>query len=213
MARLVRLIAPVVLVVLAGLLLIDRPLEGQGKSQQPSPVTIAGPLPVPTTGTSTVSGNVTASQGGSWTVGITGTPNINVLNWPSSGGVESSGEPVNYMLTCGPTNWSGCGPVYYDVPAGKRLIIEYLSLDAEGMPEGDAAALNVTTIVRGSGAFFFLPSSPVMVRGNSVNSQTVRLYADPSTSVAFFGYRMSGTGSDPATLYRYSFAGRLIPVS
>src|SRR5215471_3144867 len=39
-------------------------------------VRIVNPVPVPVTGTSTVSGTVSAAQSGVWNVGITGTPTV-----------------------------------------------------------------------------------------------------------------------------------------
>src|SRR5215467_10320755 len=39
-------------------------------------VNIVNPLPVPVTGSTTISGTVAATQSGSWNVGITGTVNV-----------------------------------------------------------------------------------------------------------------------------------------
>jgi len=57
-----------------------------------SPVSIASPLPLPITGTATVSGTVGATQSGTWNVGITGQPvNVNVANSPA---VSLAGTPT-----------------------------------------------------------------------------------------------------------------------
>lgn len=57
-----------------------------------SPVSIASPLPLPVTGTATVSGTVGATQSGAWNVGITGQPvNVNVANSPA---VSLAGNPT-----------------------------------------------------------------------------------------------------------------------
>lgn len=57
-----------------------------------SPVSIASPLPLPVTGTATVSGTVGATQSGAWNVGITGQPvNVNVANSPA---VSLAGTPT-----------------------------------------------------------------------------------------------------------------------
>jgi len=216
--RFLRFSVPIALVALGGLFLIERGLEGQGQSQGQgkgsTSVTIVGPLPVPTTGTSTVSGTVAATQSGPWNVGISGAPNVNVLNTPlPTREVDIAREPVNFMFFCGPTSDTGCNvPTPYKVPAGKRLIIEYVSLAAENLPVGDAAYVSITTIAGGQGAFFFLPPPPLVLHGSSINSQSVRLYADPLSSVSMQANRLSAAGGGPATLYIMSYAGYLVPV-
>src|SRR5215831_20547904 len=56
----------------------------QAAAQQGPPtglaVNIVNPLPVPVTGSTTVSGTVGATQSGNWNVGILGTPAVTVAN-------------------------------------------------------------------------------------------------------------------------------------
>src|SRR5215831_8923830 len=61
----------------------------QAAAQPPGPpgglaVNIVNPVPVPVTGSTTVSGTVAATQSGSWSVGIQGTPQVQVTNLSSS---------------------------------------------------------------------------------------------------------------------------------
>lgn len=71
---------------LAGFLMNSKPAAaGDGGPT----VTIGGPLPVPVTGTATVSGTIAATQSGAWSVGISGTPNVNIASLPA---VQLSGN-------------------------------------------------------------------------------------------------------------------------
>ena len=60
---------------------------GPGATQ----VSIMSPLPLPITGTATVSGTVGATQSGAWNVGISGTPTVNVGAMPA---VSINGTPT-----------------------------------------------------------------------------------------------------------------------
>src|SRR5258708_66895 len=72
----------------AGMIMNSHPVSAQQGPPGGLAVKIVGPLPVPTTGSSTVSGTVGATQSGQWNVGITGTPNVAV-----PGGVGINGTP------------------------------------------------------------------------------------------------------------------------
>src|SRR5216684_715917 len=73
----------------AGMIMNSHPVSAQQGPPDGLAVKIVGPLPVPTTGSSTVSGTVGATQSGQWNVGITGTPNVAV-----PGGVSINGTPT-----------------------------------------------------------------------------------------------------------------------
>jgi hypothetical protein len=69
-----------------------------------------------------------------------------------------------------------------DVPAGKRLVIEYISANVE-----DATLNNMTIQTTAGGstvAHYFLLTPPPETSTISIGSQAVRLYADPSTQVS-----------------------------
>jgi hypothetical protein len=102
-------------------------------------VTIESPIPLPVTGTvavtgsTTVSGTVAATQSGTWNVGLTGTPNVNVAN-PATApalflNVEDPGRVAYQAVAKG-----GCGPVgscfagFSLVPANHRLVIQHISV-------------------------------------------------------------------------------------
>ncbi len=70
-------LAGVVMLALIGSLMNSRQTTAQAAGS--APVTIVGPLPLPVTGSSTVTGTVAATQSGSWNVGITNTAAAPVL--------------------------------------------------------------------------------------------------------------------------------------
>lgn len=88
-----RLLAAAMLIALAGAgVLISGSHNVAEAGPGASQVSIAGPLPLPITGTATVSGTVAATQSGTWNVGITGQPlNVNVANSPA---VTLAGTPT-----------------------------------------------------------------------------------------------------------------------
>jgi hypothetical protein len=69
-----------VLCAIGGLMsLSQRPASAQGQGQGAAPVAVVNiPLPVSLQGAGTVTGTVNATQSGNWSVGITGTPTVNI---------------------------------------------------------------------------------------------------------------------------------------
>lgn len=66
-----------------GALMNSRQAVAQNPNPGSAPVNIVSPLPLPVTGSTTVSGSVAATQSGAWSVGITGQPiGVNVNNSP-----------------------------------------------------------------------------------------------------------------------------------
>jgi hypothetical protein len=107
----------------------------QAKAQGPPgglAVNIVNPLPVPVTGSTTVSGTIAATQSGAWNVGITGTPNVNVTN-PATAPVLSLNvnDPgrIAYQsdlsLSCNST--TQCAGSFPIVAANHRLVIQHLN--------------------------------------------------------------------------------------
>jgi hypothetical protein len=115
----------------------------QGQAQGAAPVRIVSPLPVPVTGTSTVSGTVAASQSGAWNVAAAqagawnvaasqaGTWNVNVANTASNPipAILETGQPIHRWVSFDLDNGNGnILPVQvYEVPFGKVLTIEDVS--------------------------------------------------------------------------------------
>jgi hypothetical protein len=193
MTRSWRFAVPVALVVIGGLVVVERQVEGQGQPNRPE-VTIAGPLPLPVTGT------------------ITGTANVNVTNSPLPvRDVDSAWEPVQFETSCSNDQLVCNGVDAYTVPAGKLLVIEYAAVQAAPLPPGEAAFMDISTVVGGSSVLFAVPPPPLVLGGRSFQGQTVRLYANPSTNVTLRARRLSGASGAPVTSYLLSFAGRLVP--
>ena len=83
-------------------------------------------------------------------------------------------------------------PVFFTVPAGKRLVIEYVSADIEAAPQcPNAPRYALTTTAGGVTLEHFFYTKDVGTLGTSVNddtkafglSQQTRIYADPNTQV------------------------------
>jgi hypothetical protein len=110
-------------------------------------VKIVNPVPVPVTGSTTVSGAVAATQSGAWNVGILGSPNVTVAN-PSGNPVQvrDVNEASQPVAAPGGSPFPG-GTNFvvlplYTVPAGKRLVIEYFSGECF-LPAGQTAVASV----------------------------------------------------------------------
>jgi hypothetical protein len=118
--------------IIAGLAVIGYLMNSQQAVAQGPPgglaVNIVNPVPVPVTGSTTVSGAVAATQSGTWNVGITGTPNVNVKN-PATApvlflNVNDPGRiPYQSRQDCsGPLNSGNCSASWPPVPANHRLV-------------------------------------------------------------------------------------------
>src|SRR5262252_6427925 len=124
-------------------------------------VSITSPLPLPITGTATVSGTVGATQSGTWNVGITGIPSVDVgtptvnLGAGNTVGINgtvqvgsSASSPVlvrdldaaaRHAFQASTTlTLSGSTTIQEatitSVPTGKRLVIESIIVQALGQP-------------------------------------------------------------------------------
>ena len=106
---------------------------------------------------------------------------------------------------------SGFGNGTFTVPAGARLVIDYVSCDI-GYTVGGNVLFDVATYLNGAEVESHLPVIPNgVILGQqvwSVSSQT-RIYADPlsTVTIALLG---SGTGSGGAIVGVY---GHLVPVN
>jgi hypothetical protein len=161
----------------------------QTKADGSAPVTIVGPLPLPVTGSTTLSGTVAATQSGLWNVGITGNTNATPL-WvtdrdnPARHPFMLSGRllPGNVNLNLG------------SAPAGQRYVIEhYTSIcfvaTTDTLFDVEFGIFNVAfdsavphMIVPGAGG----------VPGEWVATGNTRLYGDPNGNIFFL---VNATGS------------------
>ena len=139
--------------------------------------------------------------------------------------VNDAIQPVQASGGCSSTSGTvGCVPAstFYTVPAGKRLVIEYASLDACILPGQSAElsifttaggvfarhAANIAPAAAGPGATNFSCNPPSASSITAVGQQ-VRLYADAGTFVAVEADRNSATGT---ALFFFSISGYLVDV-
>lgn len=106
-------------------------------------------------------------------------------------------QPFQAGSSCSTTS-DGCFGSFITVPAGKRLVIEYMSMLAD-IPAGQVALWQVRTTVGGQHVHFLPQSAPAVAGfigspGVAAVSQQVRLYADPG-SVLILSFTRNGTGT------------------
>lgn len=89
----------------------------------------------------------------------------------------------------------------FTVPAGKRLVIEYVSMGSGSVPVGQHLFIIITTTVGAVGAFHFVAVTPQgsipppNAADTFVASQPMRVYADPGTTVTIQMQRDSADGA------------------
>jgi hypothetical protein len=159
----------------------------------------------------------TASQNGTWNVGITGTPTVGISGTPTVGisGTptvtvgNSSNSPVNVVdvsvapqepfetTLCSVDNDPGC-PTFYTsstfvVPIGKRLTVEYVSGFCFSKP--NTSQVNDFEISDNNVSHHFIPvqvGTNAVARLQSV-AQDTKLYYGPGTIVHLFTATTTGT--------------------
>ncbi len=126
-------------------------------------------------------------------------------------------QPVQLRGTCNLTNGQVLcltAPITYLVPQGKRLVIEYASMQAN-MQEGQSVTMFVQIEIPATllvGKLFLPLSAPAhdgVFAGGPFTSvgQAVRMYANPGLTVVVNGVRNNGTGT---ASYDVSIAGHLV---
>ena len=107
---------------------------------------------------------------------------------------------------------TGCGVTILNVPAGKRLVIEYVSVEAF-TPAGQVAFFEVTTQVNLADVIHRSAMSQPAVSFNGIGRATlgqhVRIYADPGTAVRVVGVR-SGTPNMGG--FNFAVSGHLVDI-
>jgi hypothetical protein len=179
-------------------LVTPRPTQGQDGDTvgPPKPVKVINTPaePVPVTGTTTITGDISLAPGTS--VAINNTPNVNVVNTPTVQVGNTPDAPVSARDVDNPARQPfhksiNIGfPSAFVVPNGKRLVIEFFSARVSFPAECRLSDLSITTTTEGEGALhFFLPTTidPVLLARAMVVSQETRIYADPGTEVKFGG--------------------------
>jgi len=99
---------------------------------------------------------------------------------------EGALQPFQASLLPHSSN-AGQATDYFTVPAGKRLVIEYYSAQAQDLT-GGFAAMVLTTVV-GSSVVSYI----IYVNANTTNqlNQMTKIYADPGTVVQAFAFNAS----------------------
>jgi hypothetical protein len=138
-------------------------------------------LPLPVQGSTSVSGTVAATQNGTWNVGISGTPNVNVTN-PATApvlflNVNDPGR-IPYQSTMLVTNCPAgeCIATFSAVPSGHRLVIQHISgveTGTSALPTQPVLLLNQIFPLSG-----FLASSTSNSGTNAYFDQSVLFYFD-----------------------------------
>ncbi len=169
--------------------------------------TLAEPVPTAAQGTTQVMGTVGASQVGTWTVGIAGTPTVAL----AAGGPldtrdadRSARQPfhVRGIFSMGAGEPDQAVTVF-SVPAGKRLVVEHVSAFL-GVPDGQKVLFGIATRLGGMLEIHSLVAQEQGVfpqvlglgaKATFVASQPSRFYADSSTEVIVSVARTSTTGT------------------
>ena len=170
----------------------------------PQDVIVINPaaMPVPTAaqGTTTISGNVNVT---------------NTMAAPVP--VFSLGEAIRPFHAFANSTQSGTNVSTVDVatvPAGHRLVIEFVSMVGQVPPTQHVEILQVTTStdpVGGVSHQLLVNAQPAAVIGDAIfrASQEVRLYANPGTTVRALFRRNSSVGD---ATFGITISGRLVPV-
>ena len=141
-------------------------------------------------------------------VGLSGTANVQIINGgtnPVPVSISNSAPPevvqVDYSKDLNDL-LIGTGPeLIYSVPAGFRLVIEYLEVQGS-LQSGEAATGGIYTTVNSKTSLHetMTPPAPFLLNGTALTNQgttagkTVRIYADPGTDVMAQVDRSDGTG-------------------
>ena len=156
-----------------------------------------------------VKGTVNASQNGTWNVGITGNPSVNVgtptvnLGAGSTVGINGSVQigntatspvlvrdvenPARHPIQIELCNGIGlpCDPSLRDevkVPSGEEVVIEYVS-GVCSAPASTTVFLNLFTTAGGVPEFHYFNEITVGPSGSTQFGQLTRIYADPSSFI------------------------------
>ena len=146
--------------IIAGLALIGSLMNSQQSAVRaaggPTVTIDATQLPLPVQGSLGVSGTIAAKQSGTWNVGVTGTPNVNVTNPATAPALTldiSKSASQHVGLLCVLDNGAftciqGGGIAPYVVPAGQNLIVNSVDIATSGGG--------------GTGTFAIIPFAPLV---------------------------------------------------
>jgi hypothetical protein len=196
------LVACAGLALVIALVALATPTSTQGQDGDtvgpPKPVKVVNTPaePVPVTGTTTITGDVTLAPGTS--VAINNSPTVHVGNAPDA---PVPGRDVDNPARQ-PFQRSMSFPASFTVPSGKRLVIEVFSARVSFPEPCRLSDLYLVTVTGGQTAFYYhSPTTiePVLLPRAVVVNQQTRIYADPGTSVTVNAERacfLGGTFDD-----------------
>jgi hypothetical protein len=194
--------------VIAGFAVIGYLMNSQQAVAQGPPgglaVNIVNPVPLPVTGSTTVSGAVAATQSGAWNVGISGNSTSNPV---LIGDVDNAARrPVQTTLCEGNATTSGCGnPDNFAVLADRRMVIEYLSGDCVPLTLNPPTDVSIAVVTTAGGTKAFHEIFPAQRGlGFTVSGQLARIYADPGTSIQLAVGSTNGSARCQIVLSGYS---------
>jgi hypothetical protein len=193
-------LAAMVLVVLA--LLLNLGGTGRVVADAVKDVIVANTVanPVPTT----IQGTLPAISGN---VAVTNTPTVNVGSIPTfvvQSRDEPARQPFQHFGTFQIEAPAFGGNDSFTVPAGKRLVIEYVSFRSNILTGGNQiVSFSIQNQGGGSiGGFGYVPETTIESAVNTtgfIAHEQVRLYCDPGTNVNVSAIRNSTVGSDTAS--------------
>lgn len=163
--------------------------------------TTAEPVPTAPQGITNIAGNVA----------VTNTMGVNVLNTPTVHVSAPAVQPFQAYRVFTESGTNVTTASFGTVPAGKRLVIEYVSFTGQVPPGEHVELMDISTSVGGNGAQFqmLVNPQPDAVIGDAIfrASQTVKIYADPGTMVTSVVRRSSSAGT---ASYGLSISGYLV---
>lgn len=172
------------------------------------------PVPTRAQGTTAINGTVQAEQSGNWNVAITGTPTVQLGNtsdnpvWVRD--VDNPArQPFSQNLTLTLPQGQQLGLIGFQVPDGKRLVIEFISANSE-VPAGEKDVFLIQALANSIGYTHYLTATyQANFSGfdSFVISQPIRMCADPSTTVRFQLVRSAATDNGGFT---FNVSGYLV---
>ena len=182
----------------------------------------------------------TATAQGTQNVNVINTPNVNVVNTPgvnvantpnvtianspevkvtNTPAVRDADNPARQPLEAGSNctvidQSGGCSATVYTVPSGKRLVIEFVTMNARVPSSGSVAQLTIRTAADRT---YFLPQTApgVDYLGEQENSarlaQQVRIYVEPGMSVVMKGRHNLAAPAQSAA-FDFTLSGYLVDV-
>jgi hypothetical protein len=194
MNRFSRVIAVTGLVVLGLVVSLVQPKRAEG----------VGPNSTQNVNVTNPSLSVNASQSGTWNVGITGTPSVNVgtptvtIGNPATSPVlvrdldSPARNPFQVEVCSGTLPYCPGIPDRFNVPVGQEFVVEYVSGKCEG-PAGKVSLAFDNAAGSQTGANWLNDLTIADTTGVRFG-QVVHIYADPRTQLAFGTYFFGGPG-------------------